>query len=56
MRSGRGHVAPTKNLSNSSDSPACKNSAKVNFKVAPDQLQEPVAVFNRFSPLYELKN
>ena len=52
---GWGYLAPTKNLSIISDSPAYKNIAKVNTKVAPDQLQRPVAVSNRFSPLYEVK-
>ena len=52
---GWGHIAPTKNSSISSDSPACKNTTKVNVKVAPDHIQEPVAVFNRFSPLYKIE-
>ena len=49
---GLGYLAPTKKSSISSDSPAQKNITRVNTKVAPDQLQTPVAVFNRFSPLY----
>ena len=36
--------------------PTYKNIAKVNTKVAPDQLQRPVAVSNRFSPLYEVED
>ena len=53
---GWGYLAPTKNLSISLDSPAYKNIAKVNTKVAPDQLQRPEAVSNRFSPLYEVED
>ena len=50
---GLGYLAPTKKSGISSDSPAQKiNIARVNTKVALDQLQTPVAVFNRFSPLY----
>ena len=52
---GWGHFAPTKNLNISSESPAYKNITKVNAKVTPDQLQRPVAVSNRFSPLYEVE-
>ena len=49
---GWGYLAPIKKSSISSDSPAHKNTVKVNTKVALDQLQTPVAVFNRFFPLY----
>ena len=45
------YLAPTKNKSISSDSPAHKNTARVVTQVVPDQLQTPVPVFNRFSPL-----
>ena len=53
---GWGYLAPTKNLNISSHRPAYKNIAKVNAKVTPDQLQRPVAVYNRFSPLYEVED
>ena len=55
---GWAYLAPTNNLNISSDRPACKNIAKVNAKVTPDQLQRPVAVYtgNRFSPLYEVED
>ena len=52
---GWGHFAPTKKLNISSDSPAHKNVAKVNTKVALNHLQTPVAVSNRFEPLDELE-
>ena len=55
MLAGWGYLAPTKKLSISSDSPAHENIARVNTKVAPDQLQRPVAVSNRFSPLHEVE-
>ena len=51
---GWGHIIPIKSQRFSSDSPACINTAKVNVKVAPDHLQEPVAVTNRFTPLFEV--
>ena len=51
---GWGYLAPTKKSNISSDSPAHKNIARVNTKAAPDQLQRPVALFNRFSPLYKV--
>ena len=38
------------------DSPAHKNISRVNTKVAPDHLQRPVAVYNRFSSLYEVED
>ena len=50
---GWGYLAPTKKSNISSDSPAHKHIARVNTKVAPDQLQRPVALSNRFSQLYE---
>ena len=53
---GWGYLAPTKKSNINSDSPAHKNIARVNTKAAPDQLQRPVALFNRFSPLYEVGN
>ena len=53
---GWGNLAPTKNLNICPDSPAYKNITKVNAKVTPDQLQRPVAVSNRFSPLYEFED
>ena len=52
---GWGYLAPTKKLNISSDIPVHENIARVNTKVAPDQLQRPAAVFNRFSPLYEVE-
>ena len=51
---GWGYLAPTKKSNISSDSPAHKNTDSVNTKAAPDQLQRPVALFNQFSPLYEV--
>ena len=45
------YLAPTKMSSISSDSPVHKNTARVVTQVVPDQLQTPVPVFNRFSPL-----
>ena len=51
---GWGYLAPTKKSNISSDSPAHKNTDRVNTKAAPDELQTPVALFNRFSPLYEV--
>ena len=52
--SGWGDVAPIKSQGISSDSPACKNIAWKNVRVAPVHMQEPVAVSNRFSPLYKV--
>ena len=43
-----------KNQRISSDSPVYENKARKNVKVAPVHLQEPVAVNNRFSPLYKV--
>ena len=51
---GWGYLAPTKKSNISSDSPAHQNTDRVNTKAAPDELQTPVALFNRFSPLYEV--
>ena len=48
---GWGYLAPTKKLSINSDSPVYKNTARVVTQVVPDQLQTPVPVYNRFSPL-----
>ena len=49
------YQVPTKKASVSLDSPAHKNTARVSTKVVPDQLQTPVPVFNRFSPLQEVE-
>ena len=51
---GRSFGKPTKKSNISSDSPAHKNIDRVNTKAAPDELQTPVALFNRFSPLHEV--
>ena len=51
---GWGYLAPTKKLTISSDSPVHKNTASVVTQVALDQLQTPIPVSNRFSPLYAI--